>query len=316
MPAALGTYTTYMPGTVYQHVHRSEWAALRKHTPLTLSEAELGTLRGVNDVISLTEVEEIYLPLSRFISLRYEAAGALHQATSTFFGKAEPRVPFIIGIAGSVAAGKSTTARVLQRTLAQWPAHPDVALVATDGFLFPNKVLTERGLMERKGFPESYDQRALIEFLTAMKAGEKQARIPVYSHLEYDIVSGAYETVAQPDILIIEGLNVLQTAQNALTVADFFDFSIYVDAEEEHLKTWFTDRFLTFRETAFAQPDSFFSQFASLTEGAARMIASQVWDGINGVNLRENILPTRERATLIMHKGADHTVRDIRVRKL
>lgn len=305
-----------MSRTVYQHVDRDEWAALRKHTPLTLSESELATLRGVNDMISLTEVEEIYLPLSRFISLRYEAAGALHEATTKFFGRTEPRVPFIIGIAGSVAAGKSTSARVLQRTLAQWPAHANVALVATDGFLLPNSVLQERGLMERKGFPESYDQRALLEFLTAMKAGEASADIPVYSHLEYDIVPGEYETIAQPDILIIEGLNVLQTAQNTLTVADFFDFSIYIDAAEDHLKTWFTDRFLTFRETAFADPDSFFSQFASLTEGAARMVASQVWDGINGVNLRENILPTRERATLIMQKGADHAVSDIRVRKL
>lgn len=305
-----------MFSSTYETLPRSEWAGLRRNTPLTVTEAELESLRGVNEVISLTEVEDVYLPLSRLISLRYEANQALHTATDTFFGRELPSIPFIIGIAGSVAAGKSTTARVLQRTLATWPEHQNVALVATDGFLLPNQVLEERGLMERKGFPESYDQRALLEFLSRMKSGAKEAQIPVYSHLEYDIVAGEVETVAQPDILIVEGLNVLQTAQNSVTVADFFDFSIYVDAAEEHLKTWFTDRFLTFRETAFADPSSFFHQFAALPEGAARMVASQVWDGINGVNLRENILPTRERASLIMHKGANHAVTEVHVRKL
>lgn len=305
-----------MSDTVYQHITRSDWAALRANTPLTLNEEELATLRGVNDVISLTEVEDIYLPLSRLISLRFAANDALHAAADTFFDTKTERVPYIIGIAGSVAAGKSTTARVLQRTLAAWDAHPNVALVTTDGFLYSNEVLAERGITERKGFPESYDQRALLEMLKRVKSGEEHIQIPVYSHLVYDIVPGEFETIKKPDILIVEGLNVLQTAQNSLTVADFFDFSMYVDAEEAHLKTWFTERFLTFRETAFADPESFFRQFASLSEGAARMVASQVWDGINGVNLRENILPTRERATLIIRKGEDHAVSDVLVRKL
>ncbi|MFN2316560.1 MAG: type I pantothenate kinase [Gemmatimonadales bacterium] len=309
---------TITPFLTFTH---EEWGQLRAATPLTLTEADLARLRGLNDKVSLAEVEEIYLPLSRLLNLYVVAIQGLHAASATFLGNLTAKVPFVIGIGGSVAVGKSTTARLLRALLAQWPNHPKVDLITTDGFLYPNRVLEARGLLNRKGFPESYDQRALLRFMADLKAGQPEVQAPVYSHVIYDIVPDETLVVRRPDIVIVEGLNVLQTGDGhpdklRTFVSDFFDFGIYVDAAEPDVEQWFLARFLTLRDTVFQDPNSYFHKFAALTEAEAITMATTVWREINGRNLRENILPTRERATLILEKGPDHRVRSVRLRKL
>lgn len=300
---------------------RSAWAQLRANTPLTLSEADLEHLRGLNDVLSLDEVVDIYLPLSRLLSLYVLGTRALHRATSTFLGDASAKTPFIIGLAGSVAVGKSTTARILRALLARWPDHPSVELLTTDGFLFPNAVLEARGLMSRKGFPESYDRARLVRFLADVKSGVPEVHAPVYSHQRYDIVPGETQVVRQPDILIVEGLNVLQApppavAESQLFVSDFFDFSIYVDAKEEDIERWYIQRFLKLRETVFQDPASYFHRYAALSDEEARETAATIWREINGKNLRENIVTTRARAQLILVKGPEHFVERVHLRRV
>jgi type I pantothenate kinase len=300
---------------------REAWARLRASTPLTLTEGDLDALRGLNERLSMDEVVQIYLPLSRLLNLHVRAVQSLYHASQTFLGNTEAKVPFIIGLAGSVAVGKSTTARVLQALLARWPSHPSVALVTTDGFLFPNAVLERRGLMQRKGFPESYDRAALVRFLADVKAGHPEVHAPVYSHQRYDIVPGAVQTVRRPDVVIVEGLNVLQAppagyAENQLFASDFFDYSIYVDADEHLIETWYVERFLRLRDTVFQDPQSYFHRYASLSEDEARATAADIWARINAVNLRENIAPTRFRAHLILHKGVDHHVERVYLRRV
>jgi type I pantothenate kinase len=302
---------------------REEWSRLRAATPLTLTEEDLVTLRGINENVSLDEVADIYLPLSRLLNLYVAASQSLYTVTDTFLGKPAAKVPYVVAIAGSVAVGKSTTARILQALLARWPNHPKVDLVPTDGFLYPNRVLEERGLMHRKGFPESYDLRRLVQFMVAIKAGEPEVTAPVYSHLAYDILPGVVNVVRQPDIMILEGLNVLQTSDGhpggrppRLFVSDFIDFSIYVDADENDIEQWYIERFLKLRDTRFRDPASYFHKYASLGYEESVEVARQIWREINWVNLRENILPTRERAHLILEKGPDHSVQRVRLRKI
>ncbi|MFN0058822.1 MAG: type I pantothenate kinase [Planctomycetota bacterium] len=306
----------------YIAFRRDEWRLLRAGTPLTLNESDLVELRGCNERVSLAEVEEIYLPLSRLLNLYVAATQDLYRATRMFLGNPAARTPFIIGIAGSVAVGKSTTARILRALLSRWPHHPRVDLVTTDGFLYPNRELAERDLLRRKGFPESYNVRALLAFVADLKAGEPVVESPVYSHLAYDIVPGELQRVEQPDIVIVEGLNVLQFAramdgQSANNfVSDYFDFSIFVDAETAHIESWYVERFLTLRSTAFADPQSYFHRYSTLSDREATQLATEIWRGINEVNLRENILPTRERAQLILEKGQNHRVERVRLRKI
>jgi type I pantothenate kinase len=301
-----------MPGPL--SFSREEWAALRAATPLTLDEADLAALRGINEAVALDEVVDVYLPLSRLLNLHVSAAQALHRVADTFLGRPAPRVPYVIALVGSVAVGKSTTARILQTLLARWPDHPTVDLVTTDGFLLPNRVLNERGLGSRKGFPESYDREALVAFLAALKAGEPALTVPLYSHVEYDIVDDV-QIVDAPDVVIIEGLNLLQIATGTpVHITDFVDFSIYVDAEEHDVEQWFIDRFLTLRESVFQDERSFFHHFAGMSADAATAFAREIWTSINGVNLHENILPTRARAHLVLEKGPDHAVRRVRLR--
>jgi type I pantothenate kinase len=300
---------------------REEWSRLRANTPLTLREEDLTSLQGLNEKVSLEEVVEVYLPLSRLLNLHITAAQALYSVMDAFLGNPAAKVPYVVGIAGSVAVGKSTTARILQSLLANRPDHPEVALITTDGFLYPNRVLQERGLMERKGFPESYDLRRLVRFMADVKAGYPEVSAPVYSHLAYDILPEETQYVRRPDLLIVEGLNVLQTEnghKNAppVFVSDFFDFSIYVDADEAHVERWFSERFLTLRDTVFRDESSYFHRYAHLSTQEARRVAAGIWADINGVNLRENIAPTRERAHLILEKGEDHQVLGVRLRKL
>ncbi|WP_291383081.1 type I pantothenate kinase [Demequina sp.] len=301
---------------------RAEWSALADSTPLPLTAADVRRVRGLGDPIDLREVDQIYRPLSRLLTLYSDAVGSLHAATSAFLGERASRTPFVIGIAGSVAVGKSTTARVLREMLARWPSSPHVSLVTTDGFLLPNAVLEQRGLLGRKGFPESYDRRALRSFIADVKSGVPAVSAPVYSHVTYDIVPGESITVSQPDVLIVEGLNVLQPAavrtkdSRALAVSDYFDASIYVDADESHVRQWYIDRFLSLRTTAFARPDSYFRNYADLTDQEARDKSSHIWDTINAPNLERNIAPTRSRATIILRKGRDHAVQSVHMRKL
>jgi type I pantothenate kinase len=302
-------------------IGRDDWAALRAATPMTLGEDDLESLRGINERIDLDEVTAVYLPLSRLLNLYVSASQDLARVSSTFLGTIAPRVPYVIGVAGSVAVGKSTFARSLQALLARWPDHPRVDLVTTDGFLHPNKILLERGLLQRKGFPESYDTRTLLAFLREVKSGNAVVRAPVYSHVIYDIVPGEEIVVRRPDIVILEGLNVLQVGNPAgggasEFVSDYFDFSIYLDATEADIKAWYVERFLTLRKTVFQDPQSYFRHFADLSEDEAIDMATSIWDEINGRNLVENIEPTRERASLILRKEADHRVSDVRLHKL
>ena len=292
---------------------RAEWARLRASTPLPLTEPQLRRLVSINERMSLDEVADIYLPLSRLLNLYVGATQNLRNATATFLGSERPRIPFVIGVAGSVAVGKSTTSRVLQALLASWPSHPQVDLVTTDGFLLPQRVLEARGLERRKGFPESYDLRRLLRFMGDVKSGVPEALAPVYSHLAYDVVPGDAQAVRTPDVVIVEGLNVLQAGRGVF-VSDFFDFSIYVDANETDIEQWYVERFLTLRETVFRNPSSYFHRYAELTPDEARETALAIWRDINLVNLRENVLPTRERAHLILVKGRDHAVRRVRLR--
>jgi type I pantothenate kinase len=299
---------------------REEWAELRAATPLTLGEDDLDSLRGINESIDLDEVAAIYLPLTRLLNLYVSATQKLHQASGEFLGTSSPKVPYIIGIAGSVAVGKSTFARILQALLARWPDHPKVDLVTTDGFLFPNKVLDERGLMNRKGFPESYDLRRLLQFLRELKSGTATAHAPVYSHIVYDVVEGEAVEVSQPDIAIIEGLNVLQVGGPGETatefVSDYFDFSIYIDSDEPYIEEWYVQRFMKLRDTVFRNPDSFFRHYADLSHDEAVETAKFIWREINGKNLRENIAPTKSRAALLLRKGRDHRVTEVSLRRL
>ncbi|MEY9927942.1 type I pantothenate kinase [Catenulispora sp. GP43] len=311
---------------------REEWAALRDLTPMPLTEPEIERLRGLLDVTDIDEVRDVYLPLTQLLSLYVRATSELRGTIASFAAGAgggdrqgqwtpETAPPFVIGIAGSVSVGKSTFSRTLRDLLARSPEHPEVGLITTDGFLYPNAELERRGLMGRKGFPESYDQRAFLRFLSAVKSGQEAVEAPVYSHLVYDIVPGECVEVKRPDILLVEGLNLLQPARTradgrtSLAVSDFLDFSVYLDARRSDLKTWYTDRFLALRSTAFSDPQSYFHKFASLSDEAARGLALEIWTSINERNLMDNILPTRGRARLVLLKGADHRVERVRLRK-
>lgn len=306
----------------YRHFSRSEWATLRADTPLTLTIDDLNRLQSINDPISVEEVVAIYLPLSRLLNLYVAATQGLFKATQRFLGAADGKVPYIIGVAGSVAVGKSTTARVLMALLSRWPNTPKVELVTTDGFLYPNAVLDRSGLMERKGFPESYDGPALLRFLSDVKAGKRNVRAPVYSHLVYDVVGDEHVCVDRPDILIVEGLNVLNPGRKPKdgeavpVVSDYFDFSVYLHAEEALLEKWYIARFMRLRETAFRDPRSYFRKYAELSEAKAMETARSIWTRINLANLHENVLPTRARASLVLTKGASHRIEEVALRKL
>jgi type I pantothenate kinase len=304
----------------YLDFDRASWARLRAATPLTLSEADLAELQGINERVSLQEVETIYLPLSRLLNLHVAATQLLHKATDTFLGTLPERTPYVIGIAGSVAVGKSTFARILRALLSRWPESPRVDLVTTDGFLRPNHELDAAGLMRRKGFPESYDVRRLVQFMADVKAGRGAVHAPVYSHIAYDIVPGEFQVVDRPDIVLVEGLNVLQTGDGSraarVFVSDFFDFSIYIDATDADIETWYVTRFRMLRETVFRDPDAYFHRYAHLTDREADETAREIWQTINGVNLRQNIMGTRERARLVLEKGSDHRVNRVRLRKI
>lgn len=307
----------------YQQFTKQQWADLRHEEPMTLDAADVDRLRSLNDPISMPEAEQIYLPLTRLLSFYVEAMQGLNHAATKFLGtNGDVRTPFIIGVAGSVAVGKSTTARILQALLQRWPSSPKVDLVTTDGFLYPNKVLEERGLMERKGFPQSYDRTRFVGFLSDVKSGRGNIPVPIYSHLVYDVVPGNEIRIDRPNILIVEGLNILQPGElpangkPIVFASDFLDFSIYIDAENDHLLHWFIERFQRLRETAFRDPTSFFHQFSTLSVKEAETMATNVWNNINLPNLRQNILPTRGRADLILTKSEDHSIGKVSLRKL
>ncbi len=301
---------------------RADWAELANALPSPLSEETLERLRGLGDPTSMRDVMEVYQPLTRLLSLHFRHRGNLYRSINTFLRLDVKRTPFVVGIAGSVAVGKSTTARLLTELLRNWPDHPNVELVTTDGFLYPNEELKRRGIMHRKGFPESYDRRALLRFVMDVKSGRPEVTAPVYSHLSYDIVPGERLVVRRPDIVVVEGLNVLQPARvhadgsTGLALSDFFDFSVYVDAASEDIRTWYLERFMSLRETAFRDPRSYFRRYAEMSEEGATRQAANIWDTINGPNLALNIRPTRGRATAILRKGANHEVKWVRIRKI
>jgi type I pantothenate kinase len=306
----------------FRRFSREEWADLRADTPLTLTDADLDEVRSLNDKIDLSEVEMIYLPLSRLLNLYVQASQKLFGASNVFLHRSDLKVPYIIGVAGSVAGGKSTTARILRRLLSRWPSTPKVDLVTTDGFLVPNATLEREGLMARKGFPESYDLPKILRFMSDIKSGERDVEVPLYSHLTYDVLKDKSQVIDQPDILIVEGINVLQTGRpprdgrGIPNVSDFFDFSIFIDADVDLLREWYIERFFSLRSGAFQDPKSYFHRYASLSDEQALEFATRIWQTVNLVNLRENILPTRPRADLVLRKGADHKVRSVFLRKL
>jgi type I pantothenate kinase len=303
---------------LYREIDRGEWAHLAAGMAQPLAETEIVQIRGLGDRLDMAEVREVYLPLSRMLSLYVDSTKRLGADTAAFLAERDTTTPFVIGVAGSVAVGKSTIARLLRELLSRWPGTPRVELVTTDGFLYPNAELERRGIMDRKGFPESYDRRAMVAFLTAVKSGEPEVRAPFYSHVRYDIMPDAHVTVRRPDVVIVEGLNVLQPAPtpNDVAVSDLFDFSIYVDADAAHIEQWFVHRFLALRQGAFSNPNSFFKVFAHVSDEEATQMALGYWNDINLPNLRENILPTKHRASLVLEKAADHAVARVLLRKL
>ncbi|MGO1974885.1 MAG: type I pantothenate kinase [Propionibacteriaceae bacterium] len=312
----------HQPNGPYVERSRSDWAELAASTPLTLDQETVQRLRGRSDPTDLVEVAEVYLPLTRLLSEYVRHTGELHHASNDFLGLHVGRTPFIIGVAGSVAVGKSTTSRLLRELLSRWADHPRVELLTSDGFLWPNAELERRGILHRKGFPESYDRRSLLRFVMDVKSGKDEVTAPVYSHLSYDIVPDERVVVHRPDILIVEGLNVLQPARvrpdgtTGLALSDFFDFSVYVDAHPTDVRSWYIQRFLSLRETAFRDPRSYFTKYGDLSESEAVEEASRLWDTINGPNLARNIRPTRGRATAVLRKDAEHAVKWVRIRKL
>jgi type I pantothenate kinase len=321
-PGAATADTRGVQYSPYRHMTRADWARLRADTPMTLTSRDLDSLSGLIEELSMEEVEQIYLPLSRLLNLYVAASQELHTVTSHFLGRRDRHVPFIIGCAGSVAVGKSTTARALKALLARWPDHPRVDLITTDGFLWPNRELEARGIMHRKGFPESFDTTRLLNFLGDVKSGRANVAAPVYSHFHYDIIPGQQIIVDRPDILIVEGLNVLQPARlprdgEAIPfVSDFFNFSIYIDADPAVIRSWYVTRFMRLRQTAFRDPAAYFHRYAALTNEEAEARALEIWTSINQKNLEENILPTRPRARLILRKRMDHSVEGVALRRL